>query len=76
MKWYGLNFKQHDFKVKNRRKMTEKLHKSKIEFQKIYVKSNYIRKSRIVLNQSIAKFRMKFKIKCETSNLSNMHFIN
>ena len=52
------------------------LHEQKIKFQKTSLKSTCICKSSITLNKSTTKFRIRSQIKRETSDLSNMHFIN
>ena len=55
--------------------MTRNLHESKIEFQKTCSKSNCIDKSSVTFNKSTTKFEIRSEIKCETSNLLNIHHI-
>ena len=52
------------------------LHEQKIKFQKTCLKSNCIYKSSAKFNKSTTKLWIKSKIKRETSDLSNMYFIN
>ena len=56
--------------------MITNLHEQKIKFQKTCAKSYCIDKSCIAFDKLIAKFEIRFRIKREMSNLSNMYFIN